>query len=98
MLHGEFAKIQPPRTAPKPDDAGVLSVKRYDVLNLRVGRDVGIGRAVIAPMFAVNNALDRRYVGSMVINATAAGTAAPKFFEPAPGRTWLVGARVIAGR
>jgi outer membrane receptor protein involved in Fe transport len=53
---------------------------------------------VISPMLAVNNALDRHYAGSVVINATAAGTAAPKFFEPSPGRTWLAGARVMLGR
>jgi len=80
------------------NDANAVSAKRYDVLNLRAGRDVAIGGAMISPMIAVSNALDRRYVGSVVINATAAGTAAPKFFEPAPGRTWLAGARVRLGR
>jgi iron complex outermembrane recepter protein len=80
------------------NDANTVSAKRFDVLNVRAGRDVGIGHAVISPMLAVNNALDRHYAGSVVINATAAGTAAPKFFEPSPGRTWLAGARVMLGR
>ena len=53
---------------------------------------------MISPMLAVNNLYNRRYAGSVVINATAAGTTAPKFFEPSPGRTWLAGARVMLGR
>lgn len=80
------------------NDANTASARRFDVLNLRAGRDVGIGHAVFAPMLAVNNALDRHYAGSVVINATAVGTAAPKFFEPSSGRTWLAGARVLLGR
>jgi iron complex outermembrane receptor protein len=80
------------------NDANTVSARRFDVLNLRAGRDMEIGHAVLSPMVAVNNVLDRRYAGSVVINATAAGTAAPKFFEPSPGRTWLAGARVMVGR
>ena len=80
------------------NDANTASARRFDVLNLRAGRDVDIGHAAISPMLAVNNALDRHYAGSVVINATAAGTAAPKFFEPSAGRTWLAGARVLLGR
>jgi iron complex outermembrane recepter protein len=80
------------------NDANTVSARRFDVLNLRAGRDIGVGHAQISPMLAVSNALDRHYAGSVVINATAAGTAAPKFFEPSPGRTWLAGARVMLER
>ena len=80
------------------NDPNSVAAKSYDLLNLRAGRDIAIMGAVLSPMVAVNNVFDRRYVGSVAINATAAGTAAPKFFEPSPGRTWLAGARVRVGR
>ena len=66
---------------------------RSSAENLRGGRDLTIGRTLISPMVALNNALDQRYVGSVAVNATGA-----KFFEPAPGRTLLAGARVMLGR
>jgi outer membrane receptor protein involved in Fe transport len=46
----------------------------------------------------VNNVFDKRYVGSVAVNATTTGPGANKFFEPAPGRTLLVGARVLRGQ
>jgi iron complex outermembrane receptor protein len=75
------------------NDANTVAAKRFEVLNLRVGRDVPIERMAIAPMAAVNNLFDRRYAGSVAINATA-----NKFFEPSPGRTFLVGARLMLAR
>jgi iron complex outermembrane receptor protein len=67
--------------------------RSYQVLNLRAGRDFVIGGVRVAPVVGVNNVLDTRYVGSVAINAAGTGTTA-KFFEPAPGRTWITGARV----
>ncbi len=80
------------------NDGNTASARPFDVLNLRAGRDIAIGHAELSPVLAVNNALDRHYAGSVVINATAVGAAAPKFFEPSSGRTWLAGARVMLGR
>jgi iron complex outermembrane receptor protein len=67
--------------------------KSYQVFNVRVGRDFGFGALRVAPVLGVNNVADTRYVGSVAINATGSGTTA-KFFEPAPRRTWITGARV----
>jgi iron complex outermembrane receptor protein len=67
--------------------------KSYQVFNARVGRDFAIGGVRVSPIAGVNNVLDARYVGSVAINAAGTGTTA-KFFEPAPGRTWITGARV----
>ena len=36
---------------------------------------------------AVDNLFDRRYAGSVIVNEGNA-----RFFEPAPGRTWTIGA------
>ena len=75
------------------DDPNTIAAKRLDVLNVRAGYDFRVNRAVLSPMVAVNNAVDRRYAGSVAVNATGG-----KFFEPAPGRTWLAGAIVMVGR
>lgn len=67
--------------------------RSYQVFNVRAGRDFDIGGLRVAPVIGVNNVLDTHYVGSVAINAAGTGTTA-KFFEPAPGRTWITGARV----
>jgi outer membrane receptor protein involved in Fe transport len=67
------------------------------VTNLRVGWDGAIrgraGGARVAPFVAVQNLFNRKYVGSVVVNA-----AAGRYYEPAPGRNLLVGLTVGAGR
>jgi iron complex outermembrane receptor protein len=77
------------------NDANTVSARRFDVLNLRAGKDLVMSQLVVSPTVAVNNVLDRRYAGSVAVNATTTGPGANKFFEPAPGRTLLMGARVL---
>jgi len=43
------------------------------------------------PDTVVQNVFDRRYIGSVAVNAAGASIAATKFYEPAPGRTWYIG-------
>jgi iron complex outermembrane receptor protein len=76
------------------NDANSASANGYQVFNARAGRDFAIGPVGFAPTVGVNNAVGTKYVGSVAINATGTATSAPKFFEPAPGRTWIAGARV----
>jgi len=38
----------------------------------------------------VDNLTDKRYVGSVIVNQ-----AASQFYEPAPGRNWTLGLRVV---
>lgn len=38
----------------------------------------------------VNNLGDRRYVGSVIVNDSNG-----RYFEPGPGRTWMLGARLV---
>jgi iron complex outermembrane receptor protein len=80
------------------NDANTVSAKRFDVLNLRVGGDAALSRLGLSPAFAVNNVFDRHYAGSVAINATTTGPGANKFFEPSPGRTWLIGAQLRLGQ
>lgn len=63
----------------------------FYVMNLRVGGKAAFGRPWLSPVLGVQNLFDRHYVGSVAVNASGATTAATKFYEPAPGRTWFVG-------
>jgi iron complex outermembrane receptor protein len=55
------------------------------VLNLRAGYTHRFGALEIEPLLRLENATDRRYAGSVIVNE-----ANRRFFEPAPPRNWLV--------
>lgn len=76
------------------NDVNAAFARGYEVFNARAGRDFAFGSVRVAPTAGVNNLAGAKYVGSVAINATGTATSAPKFFEPAPGRTWIAGARV----
>jgi len=73
------------------NDANSASAPAYTIANVRVGATAVFGRPWISPVVGVQNLFDRHYVGSVAINATGASLAATKFYEPASGRTWLIG-------
>ena len=54
---------------------------------IRDSRDFGRWR--ISPFARVDNVTDRRYAGSVIVN-----DGNRRFFEPAPGRTWVAGVSV----
>lgn len=47
-----------------------------------------LGRANLTAYARVDNLLDERYVGSVIVNQSSA-----KYYEPAPGRSWTLGLR-----
>ena len=55
--------------------------------NLRAGLAQVFGNWSLREFVRVDNVLDRPYVGSVIVNEGNR-----RFFEPAPGRTWLAGA------
>jgi iron complex outermembrane receptor protein len=73
------------------NDANSASARGFEILNLRAGGTAVFGRPWLAPVIGVQNVFDRRYIGSVAINASGATIATTKFYEPAPGRTWYVG-------
>jgi iron complex outermembrane receptor protein len=75
------------------NDANTASAvaRGFELLNLRAGGTAAFGRSRLAPVIAVQNLFDRRYIGSVAVNATGASVAATKFYEPAPRRTWYLG-------
>jgi iron complex outermembrane receptor protein len=93
-----FATIEAlTKSAVYVDDANSARAAGFAVYNLRLGLD-GAGRLVwFTPVASIQNLFDKQYVGSVAINA--AGTpATAKFYEPAPGRTLLIGLTIGAGR
>ena len=71
------------------NDANSDSAAPYALLNLRAGLHRDIGRWRISPFARVDNVTDRRYTGSVIVN-----DGNRRFFEPAPGRTWVAGVSI----
>jgi iron complex outermembrane receptor protein len=63
----------------------------YTVANLRAGLTQETAGWTLSEFVRVNNLADRNYVGSVIV-----GDANGRFFEPAPGRNYLVGVSVNA--
>lgn len=63
----------------------------FAILNLRAGGTAAFGAKRLVPIVALQNAFDKKYIGSVAINTQGASTAVTKFYEPAPGRTWYFG-------
>jgi iron complex outermembrane receptor protein len=71
------------------NDANTDSAAPYALLNLRAGLRREFGRWRISPFVRVDNVTARRYEGSVIVN-----DGNRRFFEPAPGRTWVAGVSV----
>jgi iron complex outermembrane receptor protein len=65
------------------NSVGTARAAGYAVVDLALARDFGGGRRMFA---RIGNVFDRAYVGSVIVNEGNA-----RYFEPAPGRQWLVG-------
>ena len=75
------------------DDANTLRSAAWEVANARVGGRIALGDVSVTPTLSVANLFDRKYAGSIVVNA-----AAGRYYEPSPGRTIYAGLSVGAGR
>jgi iron complex outermembrane receptor protein len=75
------------------DDANEHASPPYFLGDVRVGVDrLRAGGVEVSPWLALANALDRRYNTAVVVNAFG-----QRYYEPGPGRTLEVGARVWVG-
>jgi len=74
------------------NDANGASAPGYATMGFDIGR-VLCGRGItLAPFLRIDNLLDRRYIGSLIVNDGNG-----RYFEPAPGRGVMVGVRVRLG-
>ena len=60
---------------------------RQNIANLRLGAEQGAGAWRLKQFVRVNNLFDRNYIGSVIV-----GDGNGRFYEPAPGRNWMLGA------
>jgi iron complex outermembrane receptor protein len=67
------------------NDASGLA-KSFVAANIRAGFNQKINNWGLSEFVRVNNIFDRDYVGSVIVNDSNS-----RFFEPAPGRNWLLG-------
>ena len=68
------------------DDTLTTRAPAWRATNLRAGWERAVGGVLVSPFLGVHNVLDRKYVGSVVINA-----ARGRYYEPAPGRNLYLG-------
>ena len=69
------------------NDANTDAAPAYAVMNARIGYALTAGPATWSAYARLNNLFDRNYAGSVIV-----GDGNGRFFEPAPGRNWFVGA------
>lgn len=71
------------------DDANSDRAGSYAVFNWRAGFDWRAAGWQLGPFLRIDNVSDRRYVGSVIVNA-----AGGRYYEPAPRRSLVAGVRV----
>jgi iron complex outermembrane receptor protein len=75
------------------NDGGTATAAPYFLADVRAGlQDAGSRSTRISPYVAVANVFDRRYTGSVAVNAFGS-----RYFEPGPGRTFRLGFDVAWG-
>lgn len=75
------------------DDANTSAAAGWAIANVRLGGRIPLGGTTVVPVVGVQNLFDRRYVGSVVINA-----AAGRYYEPAAERTISIGFSLTTDR
>lgn len=71
------------------NDANSAFAPGHATVGLDIGRVLRGPGATVAPFVRIDNLLDRRAIGSVIVNDGNG-----RYFEPAPGRTVMVGVRV----
>jgi iron complex outermembrane receptor protein len=73
-----------------PDDANQATpAPGYMIFNARVQASQQVAGWRIREYARLNNLFDRTYAGSVIV-----GDSNKRYYEPAPGRNWLLGASV----
>ena len=68
------------------DDRNTDAAPGYATFNLALARSFDAGPAKMRAFLRIDNLLNAPYMGSVIVNEANA-----RFFEPAPGRSWLIG-------
>ncbi len=68
------------------DDRNTDAAPGYATCNLALARSFAAGAAKLRAFLRIDNLLNAPYISSVIVNEANA-----RFFEPAPGRSWLIG-------
>ncbi len=72
------------------NDSNTASAEGYTTLNLKASHGWALGSGSLTTYARIDNLTDERYVGSVIVNQ-----AYSQFYEPAPGRSWTLGLRLV---
>jgi iron complex outermembrane receptor protein len=72
------------------NDTNTASADGYATLNLKASHGWALGAGSLTAYARIDNVTDERYVGSVIVNQ-----ALSQFYEPAPGRNWTLGLRLV---
>jgi len=72
------------------NDSNTASAAGYTTLNVKASQVWKLGSSLLTAYARIDNLSDKRYVGSVIVNQGGA-----QFFEPAPGRNWTLGLRLV---
>jgi iron complex outermembrane receptor protein len=72
------------------NDANSDAAERYAIASLRLGFEQDSGGWKFKEFLRVDNLSDRKYSGSVIVNESNG-----RYFEPAPGRNWLLGLSAV---
>lgn len=73
------------------NDTNTASADGYTTLALKASHGWTVGAGTVTAYARIDNLTNKRYVGSVIVNQAQA-----QFYEPAPGRNWTLGLRLIA--
>ncbi|HET6598452.1 MAG TPA: TonB-dependent receptor, partial [Burkholderiaceae bacterium] len=74
------------------DDANTDAASGYAIASVHLGYVKRVGAWELTGFGRVDNLFARRYAGSVIV-----GEGNARYFEPAPGRTWLLGVSATLG-
>jgi len=72
------------------NDVNTASADGYATFNLKASHGWSVGSGSLTTYARIDNLTDQRYVGSVIVNQ-----ASSQFYEPAPGRNWTLGLRLV---
>lgn len=72
------------------NDVNTASADGYATFNLKASHGWAVGSGSLTTYARIDNLTDQRYVGSVIVNQ-----ASSQFYEPAPGRNWTLGLRLV---
>ncbi|RYZ69759.1 MAG: TonB-dependent receptor, partial [Lysobacteraceae bacterium] len=75
------------------NDVATEQAPGYFLFNLEAAREWRLASGSLRAFARVDNLLDRAHIGSVIVNEGNG-----RFYEPGPGRTWLLGAQWLWSR